>query len=368
MADRRYIAQDITDSGQVEQLVRALGGRDGFWAATFFSWLIPFFDDDGRLIGQPHALRSKVLSRYQDLVGDDEVAEALALMNDVDLVQWYEVKGSPGERYLYSPRFTRHQTLRADRYGPSRHPAPPGWQPDTDHPYGKNPDLQRQKPQRDRRATVRVPRRRAVNKGEETQSATTSQPARDHIAPRMFPPGDEASRHPTSPLLASPLASSRLAAAGAASPARDAAGSRHAGAAPDYRVLEGAEREERLGACLEVLAQVEDPGWRRVLEEIAVRLNSVANFTTWFGKAQLRVLTDGVYDVVLPNEFTRSWVRDKYDALVRMSLARAFGTAPVERDAIAYVLEGETREREAEADDAEPEIPEGPARVSERSA
>lgn len=203
MADRRYIAQDVTDSGQVEQLVRALGGRDGFWAAAFFSWLIPFWDDDGRLIGSPHALRSKILARYQDLVSEVDVAEAVALMNDIDLVIWYEVVGSPGERYLFSPRFTRHQTLRADRYGPSRHPAPPAWTPDTDHPYGKDPELRKRKPQRDTRKTARVAKRPVI-KGGEAPLATTPQPPGNQSAPTMAPSGDEASRHPTSPHASSP--------------------------------------------------------------------------------------------------------------------------------------------------------------------
>jgi hypothetical protein len=170
MADRRLIAQSITNSGQVAQLVRQCGP----WAATFFTWALTFIDDDSRFEGDPETLRHRILGRYLDLVSPELVAEIVALMNDIDLALWYEVIGSPGERYLYFPRFTTHQTLREDRYGPSRLPAPPSWTPEEGHPYTKNAqrisarkpgspeieDLRRTKPQRDLRRTVRVPKRR----------------------------------------------------------------------------------------------------------------------------------------------------------------------------------------------------------------
>jgi hypothetical protein len=208
MADRRLIAQSITRSGQVRQIVT----RCGFAASTFFTWALTYIDDDSRLDGSADQLRGLIFGRYPE-VSEEDVTEILALMNDIDLAVWYEVIDSPGERYLYFPRFTTHQTLREDRYGPSRLPAPPGWRPEEGHPYSKNDerkakwkpgqpgvsDLRHEKPQRDLRRTVRVPKR-PVNKGERTlwetpaqpagaTSATTARPERDQSAPPAQPPG-----------------------------------------------------------------------------------------------------------------------------------------------------------------------------------
>ncbi|MDQ2913632.1 MAG: hypothetical protein M3T56_10285 [Chloroflexota bacterium] len=166
MADRRLIAQSITDSSQVAQLIR----RCGPWSGLFFTWCLPFIDDDSRLDGDPETLRAMVLGRWTEVISVADVTEMIATMNDLDLAIWYEVIDSPAERYLYFPRFTVHQMLRIDRYGPSRRPAPPGWVPEEGHPYHKNDDARRseakvedlkvKKPQRDRRRTRRVPKRR----------------------------------------------------------------------------------------------------------------------------------------------------------------------------------------------------------------
>jgi len=155
VADRRLIAQSITDSGQVARLIK----RCGPWAGLLFSWAIPFTDDDGRTDGDPDTLRSMVLGRFVTQVSEEDVAEYIATMNDLDLVIWYEVIDS-GERYMYFPGFGRQQGLRADRYAPSRRPAPPSWVPDESHPYAKSPDMRKTKPQRDGRRTRRVPKRK----------------------------------------------------------------------------------------------------------------------------------------------------------------------------------------------------------------
>lgn len=216
MADRRYIAAQITNSGQVAQLI----GYCGPWAGLLFSWAIAHVDDDGRLIGNPDQVRHKILGRYLPVVSEGDVAEFLATMNDLDLVVWYEVIGAPLERYLYFPKFALHQTLRADRYGQSRFPPPPRWQPEEGHPYTKNPNLAKEKAQRDRRATVRVSKR-PVNARDGLGLSTVGQPSGNHSAAagapfsdqsapdpqppgnQMGPNGDEASRHLASPRVTS---------------------------------------------------------------------------------------------------------------------------------------------------------------------
>lgn len=170
MADRRLIAQSITDSGQVARLIR----RCGPWAGIFFSWCIPFIDDDSRLDGDPETLHSIVLGRYVDEVSDADVAEFVATMNDLELAVWYEVIDSD-ERYLHFPKFQVQQGLRADRYVPSRRPAPPGWVADEGHPYSKHPDLVKSKPPKDRRRTHRVPKRKPI-----AATVTTTPPPSDN--------------------------------------------------------------------------------------------------------------------------------------------------------------------------------------------
>ncbi|HEY8861024.1 MAG TPA: hypothetical protein VIN37_02880 [Candidatus Limnocylindria bacterium] len=178
MADRRLIAQSITDSGQVARLIR----RCGPWAGIFFSWCIPFIDDDSRLDGDPETLHSIVLGRYVDEVSDADVAEFVATINDLELAVWYEVIDSD-ERYLYFPKFQVQQGLRADRYVPSRRPAPPGWVADEGHPYLKNPELVKSKPPKDRRRTHRVPKRKPTV----ATMTTTRQPVGNQLAPEFRP-------------------------------------------------------------------------------------------------------------------------------------------------------------------------------------
>lgn len=205
VADRRLVAQSITDSGQVFRLI----ARCGPWAGLLLTWSFPFVDDDGRLDGDPDALRSMVLRRYTTKVSEEDVAEFLATMNDLDLVVWYEVIEG-GDRYLYFPRFGQHQGLRADRYVPSRRPAPPKWIPDETHPYTKQPELRKTKPQRDSRATRRVGKRRDSSSITGSGAAAVPPDLRhddDHPAPDSCQPDNQDPPYPSHPSPPSPLIS-----------------------------------------------------------------------------------------------------------------------------------------------------------------
>src|SRR6266508_3796419 len=340
MADRRLIAQSIVRSGQVRQLVT----RTGPYGALLFTWALTFIDDDSRLDGSPGQLQGIVFGRYPE-ISEDAVAEMLAVMNDIDLAVWYEVVGSPGERYLYFPRFTTHQTLREDRYGPSRLPPPPGWVPEQGHPYSKNDerkakwkpgqppvsDLRHEKPQRDLRRTTRVAKR-PVNKGvgptlwEEAQppratSATAAQPERDRPEPPAHPlgapVGTEDAPRPASSRLASED-SSRLATA--QPPAVQEA--------DELRSTEEANdradtRQQIADAELEVKADrivSEATGlWRTALCMTIRSSMTLHNFVTWFERTRLEQRGQTYY-IVAPNEFQRDWLNVKYEGLLRASI------------------------------------------------
>jgi hypothetical protein len=333
MADRRLIAQSITNSGQVAQLVR----RCGPWGATFFTWLLTFIDDDSRFEGDPDTLLHKVLGRYVDQVSTDQVTEMVALMNDIDLAVWYEVVGSPGERYLYFPRFTLHQTLREDRYGPSRLPAPPNWVPEEGHPYAKNArrkgewkpgqptvhDLRSEKPQRDLRKTVRVPRR-PVNKGDRTLWETAAQPSGATSAPAAQPHGDQqvtaprpsghlAGTEDTSPLAPPPHVSedsSRPASAQRAGTAATAAGATGPRTDQAEAIVEGATGL-----------------WRTALELLrdrAIEDQHLMAFVTWYAGTRLEQRGQTYY-VVAPNEYARDWLSGHYEGDIRATIGALIG-------------------------------------------
>jgi hypothetical protein len=341
MADRRLIATDITDSGQVEQIARgamATYANDravAFIATTLWSWMIAHIDDDGRIIGKPAALRSKIFARYLDLVAEHEVAEVIAWMNDVDLVVWYEVRGSPGERYLYSPRFTVHQTLRGDRYGPSRHPAPPSWKPEEGHPYTKVAELAKTKPQRDNRPTVRVAKR-PINRPPRGLWETAAQPERDQPAPAAQPESDQWLRsgdgtnvplasQRTSPNVPRPSAEPR-----AAAPLSESTGElrseRAAGRAPKHTLeaqLEGDARAARIIALSEFLTTIADDDWRDVLQELASWTTNARAIETWFQGSALEPLDDTrrAWHVVLRSELDHEFVRSHYTMALRASVS-----------------------------------------------
>ncbi len=352
MADRRLIATDITDSGQVEQVARGTMARYNdravaFIATTLWSWMIAHIDDDGRMIGKPAAIRSKIFARYMDLVTEDEVAEVVAWMNDVDLLVWYEVRGSPSERYLYSPRFTVHQTLRGDRYGPSRHPAPPSWKPEDGHPYSKRPELAKEKPQRDTRPTVRVAKR-PVNRPprglwetdvqpQRDQDATMAQPERDHSAPDAQPDGPQAVAERlrsgdgtylsqrTSPNVPRLSAEPRPTA-----PLSKGSGELRSGTkATGSRALTPEQLREQNEAKAEQIVEAASGPWRMVLDalrEVARDEHQLSGFVTWYVGTQLET-RDEIFYVVAPNAFARDWLRrSEYVSAMRAAIGAISGT------------------------------------------
>lgn len=109
-------------SGQVAKL-----SRD---ARLLFIGSITIADDDGRLKGSPAYLRSQIFPYDEDVTIAD-VRKWLDEIIKLKLVVQYIVDE---EDYLYHPKWTEYQTLRADRRKESHIPTPDGqsatsWQP-----------------------------------------------------------------------------------------------------------------------------------------------------------------------------------------------------------------------------------------------
>lgn len=91
MARKRYITTDISLSGKVEEL----GRRAGEYAIILWTWMIPHFDDWGRMEGQADKIFFTVTPRFSLLGRTPEDAEkALQAMVELGLIERYEVGGN----------------------------------------------------------------------------------------------------------------------------------------------------------------------------------------------------------------------------------------------------------------------------------
>lgn len=100
--------------------------------------------------------------------------------------------------------------------------------------------------------------------------------------------------------------------------------------------------------------------WREALQALLLLGVSNTNLATWFRGTVLEQRED-VSIVRVPNAFAREWIEGHY----RREVARVL---EIRAEDVVVALEGQVPERATQVDDAEPEIPEAPARVSERSA
>lgn len=101
--------------------------------------------------------------------------------------------------------------------------------------------------------------------------------------------------------------------------------------------------------------------WREALQQLLLLGVSNTNLATWFRGTVLEPREDVVI-VRVPNAFSREWLEGHY----RREVARVL---EVETDRVVFALEGQVvQERTLQADEAEPEIPDAPERVQERSA
>lgn len=89
-------------------------------ARLLYTWIIPQLDIDGRFYGDPQRIGSLVFPLRS--VSKRSIERYLKAMEEVGLIVRYEVDG---QRFMWAPKFSMHQTLRKDRERPSLIPAPP---------------------------------------------------------------------------------------------------------------------------------------------------------------------------------------------------------------------------------------------------
>jgi chromosomal replication initiator protein len=65
--------------------------------------------------------------------------------------------------------------------------------------------------------------------------------------------------------------------------------------------------------------------WEKVLGRLRDTLNE-ATFQNWFGEAEAGGLGDGVFTVVVPNDFTREWIEEHFLAFLRSAASEAYGS------------------------------------------
>src|SRR5206468_12029888 len=64
--------------------------------------------------------------------------------------------------------------------------------------------------------------------------------------------------------------------------------------------------------------------WEKVLGRLKDTLNE-ATFQNWFGEAEAGGLGEGVFTVVVPNDFTREWIEEHFLAFLRSVASEAYG-------------------------------------------
>lgn len=87
-----------------------------------FAWMIPHFDAEGRMKGDPALFRSIVCPRLTHIT-IEKVEECLRHWAKKRLILWYEIGD---EKFIYCMNWNRQQRgLRKEREAVSRNPAPP---------------------------------------------------------------------------------------------------------------------------------------------------------------------------------------------------------------------------------------------------
>lgn len=123
MAKGRLLHQKISFSDQVNNLPDDT-------CRLLYTWIIPHLDIEGRFYGDAIRVKSAVFPLRK--IGDKTIEKYLLAMEEVGLIVRYEIRG---QKYIWAPTFSLHQTLRKDREQKSLFPSPPE---ETVREYGKS--------------------------------------------------------------------------------------------------------------------------------------------------------------------------------------------------------------------------------------
>lgn len=113
MAKGRLIHKKICLSEQINLLPNDT-------ARLLYTWIIPQLDIDGRFYGDAQRVGSLIFPLRS--VNKKSIERYLKAMEEVGLIVRYEVDG---QKFMWAPKFSLHQTLRKDRERASLIPAPP---------------------------------------------------------------------------------------------------------------------------------------------------------------------------------------------------------------------------------------------------
>jgi len=108
---RRSLGKGISQSRRVNKLSDQ--------GALLYTWMIHSYDDDGRMPGDPEDLRYNVFPRRN--VTTDQVIENLLTMNELELIRWYLVDGTPYIE-MDPEAWKEHQTFKGIKRIPSKIP------------------------------------------------------------------------------------------------------------------------------------------------------------------------------------------------------------------------------------------------------
>lgn len=119
MARGRMLNRSICTDEEIDAIITKLGFRAGL----FVTWMIPHLDVEGRMIGNPAAVRAQVAPLRIEDFPIELVEQIIQEAHDQGILNWYTVNG---KRCIYFPAFAANQIgLRKDREPASSYPPPP---------------------------------------------------------------------------------------------------------------------------------------------------------------------------------------------------------------------------------------------------
>jgi len=109
--NRRSLGGNISHSRRVNDLSDQ--------GALLYTWMIPHYDDEGRMDGHAEDIKFNVVPRRPMSI--DEVQNHLLEMDRIDLIRWYMVDGKPFVE-MHPEAWAEHQTFKGFKKVPSKIP------------------------------------------------------------------------------------------------------------------------------------------------------------------------------------------------------------------------------------------------------